>query len=90
MTIKRTVSERVSTTVPHDLFVRFLRSLGASIPPDARLHVNQPPSYSDPYSDINVSWDLSETKTEREVSLMDPEDIELLAGLRDVEKDIPF
>lgn len=86
MKVTQKVSERASTTIPHDVFARFLRSLGAEVPDGVKLHVHQSGgSYSGPPPDIHVGWDLSEEETEREVAMIDDEDVELIAGLQDTD-----
>ena len=89
MKVTTKTTERATTTVPHAVFVRFLRSLGATIPTGARLNVHQPSGgYSDTPPDVHIHWDLTTSEEEREISMMDDEDIQVVAGLHD--PDVPF
>lgn len=87
MEVTTTSTERARVEIPHDLFVRFLKSLGAEIPEDARLHVHQPSgAFSKDNPDVYVSWTMGEHESKREVNLMDDEDIQIVAGLRDLDR----
>ena len=83
MKIHTKTVERASTDIPHDVFVRFLRSLGADIPADVKVYVIQAGVYSDKKPAVHVHWDLSEEEESREVSLMSEEDLKIVAGLHD-------
>jgi hypothetical protein len=85
MTVRTRTTERAEVEIPHEIFVKFLRSFGADIPEDAKLHVYQP-SLGSPQG-VHVSWELGITESERDIALMDDEDINAVAGLHD---DGPF
>lgn len=94
--VTASTTETARLVIPHELLVRFLRSLGAEIPDDARIRVDQPASYlSDSPQDVACSWTSVAAEETREIQLMDDVDIEVVAGLHDLERksdkdDTPF
>ncbi len=87
MTVTTTTEKQASLQVPHELLVRFVRSLGFPVPADAKLHVLQGSGYgSSSGKDVSIYWNVGKDVQEREVAGMDIEDINVLAGLAEVKE----
>jgi len=80
MTIKTTVVEKAEVVVPHDVMVRFIRSLGLPVPAGAKLAVYQG-GYPSIGAAIGVAWEVAAKETTREVSGTSKSDLDLLDAL---------
>lgn len=87
MNITTKTTEEISTEIPHDVFARFLRSLGFPVNDDTVIQVNQPYNYDGKQQPIEAKWTFKSDAVVKEVDVIDDEDIQVLVGLHGHVKD---
>lgn len=82
MTIERTTQEDASTEIPHELFVRFLKSLGYPVTSETQLHVYQP-GVGKTGQDLIVRWKHSVKQDQKEIEVIEDDVVNIVAGMND-------